>query len=154
MATTLSSSVLYNGGDLSCINATTNLGLNSVLSKINQKICTLSGATGTVTSVGISSAQFTVTNSPITNSGTIFLTLKDAAVTYAKIQDVSGQRLLGRYFSGSGDTQEISIGSGLSLSTSTGVLSATNASSGTVSSVAVSSSDLSVVEVQSLPLVQ
>lgn len=50
-------------------------------------------------------------------------TIDNDAVTYAKIQNVTSNRLLGRSTAGSGDTEEISIGSGLSLSA--GTLSAT-----------------------------
>lgn len=41
------------------------------------------------------------------------------AITYAKIQNVTSGKLLGRSTAGSGDTEEISVGSGLTLSGST-----------------------------------
>lgn len=56
------------------------------------------------------------------------LGIADDAVTYAKIQNVTSSRILGRSTAGSGDVEEISIGSGLSLSG--GVLSATGGGSG------------------------
>lgn len=49
-------------------------------------------------------------------TGSVGATIANDAVTYAKIQNVTTQRLLGRYTAGSGDMQEISLGSGLSLS--------------------------------------
>lgn len=61
-------------------------------------------------------------------------------VTYAKIQDVTTQTLLGRYAGTNGVTQEITIGTGLALNSSTGVLSST-ANVGTVTSVGISGSD-------------
>lgn len=53
------------------------------------------------------------------------LSYSDTSITYAKIQDVTTQVLLGRYSLTNGVTQEITIGSGLSLDSSTGVLSVT-----------------------------
>lgn len=46
-------------------------------------------------------------------------TIDNDAVTYAKIQNVTTNRLLGRVSSGSGDTEEITIGSGLSVASTT-----------------------------------
>ena len=68
----------------------------------------------------------------VTGSGTgsFAATIGAAAVTYAKIQNVAGSRLLGRYAAGSGTAQEISIGSGLALDSGTGVLSATGGGGG------------------------
>lgn len=63
--------------------------------------------------------------------------LPDAVLTYAKVQNVTGSRLTGRYSASAGVMQEISIGSGLALNSTTGVLSATGGS-GTVTSVGVS----------------
>lgn len=54
--------------------------------------------------------------------------IENNTVTYAKMQDVSAaSKLLGRGDSGSGDPQEITIGSGLSMSGTT--LSATGGAS-------------------------
>jgi len=76
----------------------------------------------------------------ITGSGTtsITTTISNNVVTYAKIQDITAVRLLGRYSSTTGDAQEITIGSGLSLNSTTGVLSATTSGVGTVTSVGLS----------------
>lgn len=49
--------------------------------------------------------------------------LTDAGVTYAKMQDVTDNRLLGRSAGSAGDVQEIQMGTGLSLTA--GVLTAT-----------------------------
>jgi hypothetical protein len=57
-------------------------------------------------------------------------TIDNTAVTYAKIQNVTTSRILGRSTAGSGSVEEISIGTGLSLSGST--LSATGGSSNTI----------------------
>lgn len=51
-------------------------------------------------------------------------TIDDDAVTFAKVQNIATDRLLGRSTNGSGDVEQISIGSGLSLSA--GTLSTTN----------------------------
>lgn len=55
----------------------------------------------------------------VASSGTVW-TIDNGVVTYAKLQDVSAtNRLLGRATAGSGDAEEITIGSGLSLSGTT-----------------------------------
>lgn len=51
----------------------------------------------------------------VSGSGATF-TIDNAAVTYAKIQDVTGTRLLGRGTSTVGSVQEITVGNGLKLS--------------------------------------
>jgi len=52
----------------------------------------------------------------ITDLGIATDKIADNAVTYSKIQQVTSGRLLGRYSAGSGTAQEITLGSGLSLS--------------------------------------
>lgn len=59
--------------------------------------------------------------------------LADKAVTYPKIQDVSAKTLLGRYDPASGTVQEITLGSGLTLS-DTGTLTAAGGTGGGASS--------------------
>lgn len=49
-------------------------------------------------------------------TGTFAATIANDAVTYAKIQNVTDARLLGRSAGSAGDVQEITVGSGLSLS--------------------------------------
>jgi hypothetical protein len=51
------------------------------------------------------------------------LTISNGVVTFAKMQDITFQTLVGRWSAGNGEPQEIAIGSGLTLSGS-GVLSA------------------------------
>lgn len=79
----------------------------------------------------------------VSSSGTVW-TVDNDAITYAKIQNVSAaSKLLGRGSAGgSGDVEEITIGSGLSLSGTT--LSATGGGSGDVVGPA-SSTDTAVV---------
>lgn len=78
-----------------------------------------SGATGILSS-GILSGDVT------TSANSLASTISNQAVTYAKIQDIStNNRLLGRSTAGAGSTQEITVGSGLSLSG--GVLTTTSA---------------------------
>lgn len=90
------------------------------------------GTGGTVTSVGFTSTDLTVSGSPITSTGTITANITNNAVTFAKIQDLAATRLLGRYSATLGDPQEIQIGTGLTLNSTTGVLSG---NTGTVTSV-------------------
>jgi hypothetical protein len=70
-----------------------------------------------------------VTNTPtvvwdFATPGAAGAIIPDGAVSYAKIQDVASTRLLGRFTAGSGDVQEITPGTGLTLDAG-GVLSAT-----------------------------
>ena len=73
-----------------------------------------SALTGDVTASAGSNAT-TIANNAVTTAKIL-----DAAVTYAKIQDVSAaSKLLGRGDSGSGDVQEITLGTNLSMSGTT-----------------------------------
>jgi hypothetical protein len=66
------------------------------------------GSSGTVTSVGFSSTDLSVSGSPITTSGTITANINNNAVTLAKMQDISQNRILGRSNGlGTGDIEQI-----------------------------------------------
>lgn len=60
----------------------------------------------------------------VSTGGTVW-TVDNQAITFPKIQNVTSNRLLGRSTSGLGSMEEISIGSGLSLTS--GTLSVSNA---------------------------
>jgi len=64
-------------------------------------------------------------------SGSVAATIANSAVTYAKLQNASGPSLLGRSTAGAGVFSEITVGSGLALSSGTLSVSSGNASSGT-----------------------
>lgn len=78
---------------------------------------TLSGA---ITGSGTTSISTTLANNAVTTAKVL-----NDAITYAKLQNVTGERLLGRYDASNGDAQEIEIGTGLSFSA--GVLNASGA---------------------------
>jgi hypothetical protein len=72
-------------------------------------------------------------NNIVINAGVITTAkISDAAVTFAKLQNVTGPALIGRGAAGAGSVSEISVGAGLALSVG-GVLTATN--TGSVTSV-------------------
>jgi hypothetical protein len=66
---------------------------------------------GDVTGSGATSITTTIAANAVTTSK-----IANTAVTFAKIQNINTNRLLGRSSAGSGSVEEISIGSGLSLS--------------------------------------
>lgn len=76
---------------------------------------TLNGGTHSGTNTGDQTITLT---GDVTGSGTgsFAATIANDAVTYAKIQNVTDARLLGRSAGSAGDVQEITVGSGLSLS--------------------------------------
>jgi hypothetical protein len=90
------------------------------------------GAAGTVTATGTPasgnltkfSGAASVTNADlsgdVTTSGALATTITNDAVSYAKIQNVSAaSKLIGRGDSGSGDPQEITLGTGLTMTGTT-----------------------------------
>ena len=87
------------------------------------------GGDGSVTSVGISSGDLNVTNSPITSSGNITLSVKNSIITFAKMQSIPQSTLIGRGGTGTGVAGVVTIGSGLNLNSSN-VLSATGGGGG------------------------
>lgn len=89
-----------------------------------------------VTSVGISGSDFTIGSSPITTSGTITMSIAPGVVTYAKIQNVTTNKLLGRATSGVGSMEEIILGTGLSFTGTTLNASSTSTLSTIVDDVA------------------
>ena len=96
----------------------------------------ISGAAA-VTGTNTGDQTITLTGN-VTGSGTgsFAATIANSAVTYAKIQNVStNNRLLGRSTAGAGVVEEITVGSGLSLSG--GTLTASGGGSGTVTDVSV-----------------
>ena len=66
---------------------------------------------GDVTGSGATSITTTIATNAVTTSK-----IANTAVTFAKFQNINTNRLLGRSSAGSGSVEEISIGSGLSLS--------------------------------------
>jgi hypothetical protein len=124
---------------------TANRGLTFAVNDGNRSV-NLSGnltVSGNSTISGTNTGNQTISlTGDVTGSGTgsFAATIANNAVTYAKIQDVSAaSKLIGRGDSGSGDPQEITLGSGLSMSGTT--LSATGGGTGTVTSVAISGTD-------------
>lgn len=101
-------------GDVELISQAQLAGLGiATQNYVNQQAIT--ALTGDVTATGGGSAAATIANSAVTTAK-----IDDAAVIYAKIQDVTASKLLGRgSAAGDGPPVEITIGSGLSLSGTT-----------------------------------
>lgn len=118
--------------------------LTATLNTVNANVGTFNNVTvnakGLVTAASnasyISANQTITLSGDVAGSGTtaITATIQAAAVTYTKIQNVTANRLLGRYTASTGSTQEVTVGSGLTLDTTTGILSVTGGGSGTVTS--------------------
>lgn len=68
-------------------------------------------ASGTVTSVGVSSTDLSVSGSPITTSGTFTLNINTNAVTYAKFQQVAALSILGNSTNALANAAAITAGS-------------------------------------------
>jgi hypothetical protein len=86
---------------------------SGIQSQLNTKISANQNITlsGDVTGSGTTAITTTIANDAI-NSAKI----QDAQVTYSKIQNVTGTRLLGRHAGTAGSIQEITLGTGLSFS--------------------------------------
>ncbi|SHL95968.1 hypothetical protein [Chitinophaga sp. CF418] len=68
-------------------------------------------------SLGLS-PTFTLTGDVTgTGTGTVASTISNQAVTFAKLQNINTQKLLGRYTAGAGSTQEVSLDNSLKLNT-------------------------------------
>jgi hypothetical protein len=91
---------------------------------------------GDVTGSGATSITTTIAANAVTTSK-----IANTAVTFAKFQNINTNRLLGRSTAGSGSVEEISIGSGLSLSG--GTLSASGGGGSAVWKVQGGSTDAS-----------
>lgn len=57
------------------------------------------------------------------SAGSNTTTIANDAVTFAKMQNITSDRLLGRDTSGSGDVEELAVGDGIEFSGSTGIVS-------------------------------
>ena len=114
LPTTLSSKTIDNTNDINT--TTTRLKISG---GSNGQVLSTDGASNLswITAGGVSDGD--KGDITVASSGTVW-TIDNGVVTYAKLQDVSAtNRLLGRATAGSGDAEEITIGSGLSLSGTT-----------------------------------
>ncbi|NBU58525.1 MAG: hypothetical protein EBS23_01860 [Betaproteobacteria bacterium] len=101
------------------------------------KVTTGTGVLSSVASIDLGGADASgtlaagrfpaLTGDVTTTSGSLATSIANDAVTYAKLQNVTSGRLLGRSSAGAGDAEEISLGAGLALSGTT--LSVSGASS-------------------------
>ena len=99
---------------------------------------------GDVVAAGPGSASAVIQSNAVTTTK-----INNAAVTYAKIQNISANnRILGRSTTGAGITEEITVGSGLSLSG--GTLTASG-SGGTVTNVSSPNTDIGVLNGSTTP---
>ena len=75
------------------------------------------GATGALSGTNTGDQTITLTGD-VTGSGTgtFAATIANDAVTFAKMQEISGTHLIGRHASGTGNIQEVSVGNGVEFS--------------------------------------
>lgn len=80
----------------------------------------------TVTAGAVSLPTGAIASAALAADSVVTAKILDANVTYAKIQNLTTARLLGRYTAGSGVCQELSLGTELTLNTGTGAISLTD----------------------------
>ncbi|MES3037441.1 MAG: hypothetical protein V4736_05985, partial [Bdellovibrionota bacterium] len=108
------------GGDLSATdNGTFTIASSAVTTgKINDDAVTTSKIlAGNVTSAKIADANITTVK--IADANVTTAKVADDAISFAKLQNIISGKLLGRSSGGSGDAEELSVGTGLTLSGST-----------------------------------
>ena len=118
----------YTSGDLTLL-----AGANTTITQSGANITIASTNTNTTYSAGsglsLTGTTFANTAPNATHTGDVTgataLTIANNAVTHDKYQNIPTQRILGRGATGTGNVQELTLGSNLTLSTG-GVLSATN----------------------------
>jgi hypothetical protein len=83
----------------------------------NSGITIADGATGALSGTNTGDQTITLTGD-VTGSGTgtFATTIANDAVTFAKMQEISGRHLIGRHASGTGNIQEVSVGGGVEFS--------------------------------------
>lgn len=122
--------------------SSTNLTSLAALSYVSMSFVkmTAAGTFSLDTNTYLTGNQNITLSGDLSGSGTtsISATIANQAVTYAKIQNVTDQRLLGRSAGSAGTVQEISIGSGLQLS---GGILASTSGGGSVTAVSVVSAN-------------
>lgn len=92
------------------------------------------GTPGSITATSTNEVTATSHTHELAANAVTTAKILNSNVTFAKIQNIPTQTLIGRYSTGTGVAQSITLGTGLNLNAS-GVLSATNTSAGTVTSV-------------------
>lgn len=92
------------------------------------------GNPGSITATSTNAVTATSHTHELAANSVVTAKILNSNVTFAKIQNIPTQTLIGRYSTGTGVAQSITLGTGLNLNAS-GVLSATNTTAGTVSSV-------------------
>jgi len=83
----------------------------------NSGITIADGASGSLSGTNTGDQTITLTGD-VTGSGTgtFAATIANDAVTFAKMQEISGTHLVGRHASGTGNIQEVSVGNGVEFS--------------------------------------
>ena len=142
---TSGSSILYGDSAGGFLNVTIGSGLSFTTGTL-----TATGGGGTVTTTGSPatgnlskfSGATSITNGDlsgdVTTSGALATTIANEAVTFAKFQNITDARLLGRNAGSSGDMQEITLGTNLSF-TGTTLNATSGGGAGTVTSITATS---------------